>query len=677
MGRRERVLEGRLVCHPDGYGFVVPENDGPDIFIPPARLRNAVHGDRVRIRWWEGGDQRRRKSRSRRPEGEIVEVLSRAQETVIGKVFIYRGEAYLAPLDKRYHYVIWIPDGEGKSPAEGMVATAEIVAQPGRNDPPIGRIIKILGHADDPDIQYQIVCQNHQVPIEFPEEVLDEAQQILRTDHQDLGDRVDYRDDLTVTIDGETARDFDDAVALTKKEDGSFLLKVHIADVSHYVRQGSVIDIEALVRGTSVYFPDRAIPMLPEALSNDICSLKPGLDRLTVTVLLHVSQNGRLLHAEFHPSVIRSAARLTYQEVQSILDSTDQHGKCPEALDVMLHDMLELERILQQKRKKAGSIDFDLPEAEIEYDPEGSMLDIVRSERNEAHRIIEEFMLLANQAVARFLEAQDAALIYRIHEKPDATQVEEFAETAARLGFTLLPEGRKEARPQDFQRLADRLEGSPYQRFLNYMMLRSFQQARYATENKGHFGLAFSCYTHFTSPIRRYPDLVVHRILKAELAKQRRGTALGDKEKLAQIAEQSSIRERAAVDAERAIMKWLMARFMSERVGKHYEGFVVSVRDNGMFVELIDHFVEGFVPVSSLWDDYYIHYERDHCLVGENNGRVFRIGDTVVVRVDKVDPDRHLIDFSVVLDAPPNKKTRRKEKRSGSRKRNRRSKIRH
>ncbi|HLV02070.1 MAG TPA: RNB domain-containing ribonuclease, partial [Acidobacteriota bacterium] len=272
MGQRERILEGRLVCHRDGYGFVIPESDGPDIFIAPARMKNAVHGDRVQVRWWEGRDRRWRRSKSSRPEGEILKVLSRGQESVIGKVFIYRGEAYLAPLDKRYHYVIWIPDGEEKFPVEGMVAAAEILAQPTRNSPPTGRIIKILGQAEDPDIQYRIVCQNHQIPVEFPQEVLDEAGQIPRSDHLDLQDRIDYRNELTVTIDGETARDFDDAVALTRKEDGSFLLKVHIADVSHYVRQGSAIDMEALVRGTSVYFPDRAIPMLPEVLSNDICS---------------------------------------------------------------------------------------------------------------------------------------------------------------------------------------------------------------------------------------------------------------------------------------------------------------------------------------------------------------------------------------------------------------------
>lgn len=679
MGQREKVLEGRLVCHPDGYGFVVREEASPDIFIPPGKLKNAVHGDRVRVRWWQGeGGRRRRRRKSQRPEGEIVDVLSRAQDSVIGKIFRYRGDTYLAPLDKRYHYVVWIPEQEGPAPENSMVVAAEILAQPTPHDPPIGRIVTVLGHADDPDIQYQVVCQNYEIPTEFPEEVVEQADQVAAViNAEDFAGRSDYRDELTVTIDGESAKDFDDAVSLVKEADGSFVLKVHIADVSHYVREGSPIDVEAFVRGTSVYFPDRAIPMLPEALSNHICSLRPDVDRLTVTTLLHIDEKGRLIDSHFHPSIIRSRGRLTYEQVQSILDGADEGSVQEEGLRSMLQSMLELERILHQKRKKEGSIDFDLPEAEIDYDPEGTILDIVRAERNEAHRIIEEFMLLSNQAVARFLEEQEVPLIYRIHEEPDPVQVEEFAETAARLGFTLLRDGASEARPQDFQRVSEKLAGSRFERFLNYLMLRSFKQACYSIHNKGHFGLAFDCYTHFTSPIRRYPDLIVHRILKSTLSAQKRQESVTqDTERLEQIAEQSSTRERAAVDAEREIMKWLMARFMSERIGKHYEGFVVSVRDNGMFVELLDHFVEGFVPVASLWDDYYHHYERDHCLVGENNGRVFRIGDTVTVRVDKVDPDRHLIDFSVVLDTPGGR-SRKGRKGSSSRKKRRRRKSRH
>ena len=405
--RRTDTITGRLTCHPDGYGFVVPDDPSVagDVFIPPKKMRNAAHGDQVTVRLTDGQTPRRGRQARSSLEGEVVKVVSRARDVLVGKVFHYKDEVYVAPLDPRYHYTIRLVDEMGDDLPEGRIVTVGILVQPGKHEMPLGEVVEVLGEPGDPDIQYKIVCHNYGIPMEFPEPVLRQAESSPEITDADLESRRDLRDEPTVTIDGETARDFDDAISIEKLPDGSFNLKVHIADVAHYVTQDSALDTEAFVRGTSVYFPDRAIPMLPQRLSNGLCSLNPGVDRLAVTVEMEVDRNGKMTTADFYESVINSNERMTYTAVKKILIDKDRKLTRRYAYLVeRFRWMLELCEILHKKRVAAGAIDFDLPEAEIEYSPEGEVLDIVRSERNEAHRIIEEFMLLANQSVAEYLE---------------------------------------------------------------------------------------------------------------------------------------------------------------------------------------------------------------------------------------------------------------------------------
>lgn len=655
---REKPLTvtGRLECHRDGYGFVIPENaaGGGDVFIPPRKMGNATHGDQV-----VAHVVARRRPRGRRRgrsvasegklEGEIIKVVSRAGGVIVGKVRCNRARVHVEPLDERYHHAIEVAESEAV--LEGKIVAVSVVGPPTRPTHPWGRIAEVLGEEDDPEIEYKIVCHTHQIPIDFTEAALEEAEEATEPDRKEVGRRKDFRGQLTVTIDGETARDFDDAVSIEKLPDGDFLLSVHIADVSHYVGMDSQLDVEAFRRGTSVYFPDRSVPMLPHRLSNELCSLKPGLDRLTVSVVMKVDRQGAVRQTQFYDSIIRSDERMTYTGVKKILIDRDAGlRERYHHLQEHLQWMLELCEILRKKRQSRGAIDFDLPEAEIEYDVEGEILDIVRSQRNEAHRIIEEFMLLANEAVADCLVKGEVPLLFRVHEDPDPVKVEEFIDVARRFGYGLERRGRKGYESRDFQSLAGKLRGKREEKFLLYLMLRTFKQARYAEINHGHFGLATRNYTHFTSPIRRYPDLVVHRILKTMIQGSR---SAPEQEplyaRLSEIALQSSERERKAMEAEREIMRVLMAAFMEERLGEEYSGFVIGVKSNGFFVELLDHFVEGFVPVETLWDDYYLFQKATHCLVGRQTNKAYRIGDQVRVRVDRVDRHRHWIDFSVVL----------------------------
>ncbi len=673
MANFERdIVHGRLTCHPDGYGFVVLDdpNAQGDIFIPPGKMRNAAHGDQVAVRIGatDGRQVSGRPSRRSRqgPEGEVVKVLARAKEEIVGKVFHYRQEVFVAPLDPRYRYTIRLVDDRADSLEEGLIVAASIIVQPGKNQMPLGEVAEILGQPDDPEIQYKIVCRQYGIPLEFPESVLSDAEAAREISEEDLSDREDFRQGLTVTIDGETARDFDDAITIDKNPDGTFVLKVHIADVAHYVRPGSALDVEALNRGTSVYFPDRAIPMLPPRLSNGLCSLNPGVDRLAMTVVMHVNRKGQVEHASFHKSIIQSNERMTYTAVKKIL--IDRDAELRERYSDLVESfewMLELCEILNARRMKAGAIDFNLPEAEIEYDVNGDVRDIIRAERNKAHRIIEEFMLLANQTVAEYLESKGLPVVYRVHEEPDPTKVESFLEIAVRFGYSLEKSKRGTYSSRSFQKFMEAVAGTREGQFLAYLMLRSFKQARYSVFNQGHFGLAMGTYCHFTSPIRRYPDLAIHRLLKQAIELQadadpNDGEASAN---LEVIADQSSDRERQAVDAERTIMKWLMADFMSDRLGDEFDAFIVGMKHNGFFVELLQHYVEGFVPVQTLWDDFYVFNAQAHCLIGEKSHKVFSIGDQVRVRVDKVNRDRHLIDFSVVIEMPKKKKRRLERRR--------------
>lgn len=587
---------------------------------------------------------------------------SSEREVVVGRVFYYRGESLVAPLDDRHRQTIRLPDRPPEKIAEGKIVAVSVLTPPGPYEFPRGELIEVLGDPGDPEIQYRVVCHTLQIPLEFPPEVLEEAERARAPRQPEIRRRRDLREESLVTIDGETARDFDDAVSIIRLEDGRFRLGVHIADVDHYVPLDSALDREAFRRGTSVYFPDRAVPMLPPRLSSHLCSLKPRVDRLAVSVLMEVDRRGEVLKADFFPSVIRTRERMTYTAVKAVIEEREP-ARRERYRDLVerFEWMEELCEILMDKRSRRGALDFDLPEAEIEYDLHGGVLGIVRAERNKAHRIIEEFMLLANETVAACLEERGVPSLYRIHEEPDPLKVESFLEVAVRFGYGMETRSGGKFLPRDFQKLTQKLQGKTEEAFLSYLMLRSFKQARYSEVNQGHFGLASDLYTHFTSPIRRYPDLMVHRLLKgtmeAESSRSGGDDLVG---RLAEVASQSSDRERRAMQAERRIMRWLMARFMSERLGEEFDGFIVGMKQNGFFVELLEHFVEGFVPVETLWDDYYIFDRRHYCLIGEATRRAYRLGDRIRVRVDKVNVDRGLIDFSEVVSQPPARKRRRR-----------------
>ena len=691
--RSREFAIGRLNAHKDGYGFLIAERPvagvAGDIFLPPASVERAMHGDRVlvRIARIEPGG---------RADGEIVRILKRAHATVVGEFRIGRRGQFVVPNDERIQQWIQIPEGmelppEGpvidrvgvKAPTvasvaemDGMVVNVEVLEYPEKGENPIGRVIEILGHPDDFGVDVEIIIRKHHLPHRFPPEVVEQAAGVpTAIAGGELEGRRDFRGMDVVTIDGETARDFDDAVWVDVLPNGHYALHVHIADVSHYVRPGTPIDAEARLRGTSVYFPDRAVPMLPYELSTNICSLNPRVDRLALSALVEIDRQGEIVGQEFTPAAIRSVERMTYTDVHRLLDGDaglrDRYRPLVERFELMR----ELALVLNRKRVRRGSIDFDLPEPLIEFDQFGEMTGVKRAPRNFAHRIIEEFMLTANEAVAAHLESAGIASIYRIHEKPDPKRVMEFEEVAAHFGVSLgvgaIPvkrfgmtdrhrDGTRRRREivladagidissRHYQRLVAKLEGKPEERILSYLMLRSLKQARYATDNVGHFALAAGSYTHFTSPIRRYPDLTVHRLLRGLLAGRRE--SLPDEAALGEIAEECSLSERRAADAERELVEWKKVRFMVDRVGQQFDALVISTARYGLFVELADLFIEGLVPIDTLPGDEYAYHENVRKVIGKRTRREFSIGDRVSVYLDRVDANERKLQFSLAAE---------------------------
>jgi ribonuclease R len=763
-------LTGRLVAHRDGYGFVVPDTprkdlDG-DLFIGREAMGDAMHGDHVlasierRNRFADGAG---------RAEGRILRVLDRAHATVVG-LFRYgsRGNT-VAPYESRLLQEIIIPPGDELTKElqakfvahpprrglrlpelDGAVVNVELTRFPRGGVAPAGRVIEILGRPGDFGVDVEILIRKHHLPHQFSEEVLAEAVAVAHPvgDAERVGRR-DFRDLPIVTIDGETARDFDDAVYVKRLANGNWQLQVHIADVSHYVRRGSMLDREARLRGTSVYFPNRAVPMLPEELSNGICSLNPHEDRLVMSAIVELDANGEIVASEFARGVIRSAERMTYTAVNAVLQrdaaATSKYAHLAEDFRLMR----DLAMILNARRARLGSIDFDLPAPVIEFDAAGQMTGIVRGERNIAHRLIEEFMLTANQAVARYLERRGVGSLHRVHEKPDPKKILEFEELAHTFGYTLgienlserlvavkhgsarssrsdrgAPQSRRggrdrqgrsgggrerpmtvalpgaldiDIRPQHYQRLAEKIAGKPEERIVSYLMLRSLKQARYAAEPLGHFALAFDHYTQFTSPIRRYPDLIVHRVLKWALdhpesrpvapaaparPKQDDSATFGPyrRGELEAIAEETSETERRAETAERELMAWKTAQFMEQHLGEEYDALIISVQKFGFFVELMEIFVEGIVPITrieELTGEQVFYRERDHAIVSGSGGgqrsaspdakqksksgraargsprsdraeHVWKLGDRIRVRAERIDPLRRRVEFSTV-----------------------------
>ncbi|SEG61725.1 RNAse R [Bryocella elongata] len=777
---RDRLVSGRLDLHRDGFGFVRAEKDSGasgatgDIFIPPNEINGAMQGDQVLV-------DEAPPARDGRRSGRIARVLTRRNPTIVG-IFRYaraggrRGnwdtpgihENVVHPIDERLGGPIVIPAGaevvthaedsphrtlgdearaagwetDSRWPLEGLAVDVEVTAFPSAGKPARGRVIEVLGPPDAFGVDVEIVIRKHHIPHTFPAHVLAEAREraeygpgTLDPEEQEL--REDFRGLPIVTIDGETARDFDDAVLVRPLANGHTELQVHIADVSDYVLVGSLLDTEARMRGTSVYFPDRAVPMLPHELSSGMCSLLPNEDRLVLSCIMEIDARGDIVAYRLAEGIIRSVRRCTYTTVQHCLNAGELRGSHEHAQRVIpepsAEDLAERERIglehpylpaafdamlelalrLNAKRVRRGSIDFDLPEPIVQFDPDGNMKAIVRSERGWSHRLIEEFMLSANECVAHWLEAQGIPSIYRIHETPDPKRVVEFEETASQFGQSLgignlpvkkftMKSDRRESRsnsargrdtrapqqhevpeaipvtPQMYQKLVRRISGHAEERILAYLMLRSLKQARYAEKNEGHFALASPAYTHFTSPIRRYPDLIVHRLLRAMLrsdADPEGAPILGSEpqpwggksfekpriedngpmsvQELEDIASESSQSERRAADAERELIEWKKMKFMADKIGDDFQAVILSVTKYGFFVELHEMFIEGLVPITSLVGDHYTFRDTDRTIVGARTGHVFDLGQRVEVVLDRIDRQQRRLQFALLPGTEP------------------------
>ena len=673
---RMNLIVGRITTHPRGFGFVVPDRPAEgvtgDIYVAGSNLNQAMHGDRVVARVERVTD--------RGAEGRILRILERGSATIVGRFEADgSGGGFVVPFDRRLIMDVQIPaEEQGDAKSNDMVSVA-ITRWPTAARGPVGKIVEVIGDIDAPGVDTEIIIRKHGIADEHGVEAIEEARRLGATIRdKDLEGRTDFRPRVTVTIDGEHARDFDDAITIERLENGNYWLGVHIADVAHYVPEGGALDEEAYDRATSVYFPDRAVHMFPSDLSTGLCSLNPNVDRLVQSCLMEVDKKGTVVRYEIHDGVIHSNARMTYTQVNAILTERDE-AIIAQYRDLVPHFELmhELFEILNKRRHRRGSIDFDLKEPEIVLDDEGMVEEIIAAERNVAHKLIEEFMLLANETVAAHLDEHDVPTLYRVHEEPDPLKVEEFEEFIKTLGYSLGKDSSK-VTPRDFQKLVERMRGTPEEKPIAFLMLRTMQKARYDPSNLGHFGLAADSYTHFTSPIRRYPDLVVHRTLR----ESRHGGMTDERkeeltEELPEVARHTSERERRADDAERELVQWKKVRFMADKVGDEFEGYVTGVTAFGLYIELIEHFVEGLIHVSTMADDYYRFVDRAHMLRGENKGKVYRLGDRVHVQVVKVDMERRQVDLGLVeiLDAVRASESNRGPRRSKAQPREERGKA--
>ena len=683
-GKRYSLLEftpflsGKLRTHPDGYGTLYGSNDQPDVYLDRRSLKGAMNGDLVLARV-EKRQHKWKKIRGRSYlEGEVTRVLQREHRSVVGR--FHDGQPpRVVPFDIRLDTEIIIDPNQTMGARDAEMVNVEIDRYPDRSTSAHGRVVEVLGFIGDPGVDIEVVIRKYHIPHRFPDEVLAQAESIpLEIDPAELTSRVDLRDRSIVTIDGETAKDFDDAVEVIRLDNGNFRLGVHIADVAHYVAEASLLDREAFERGTSVYFPGRAVPMLPERLSNGICSLNPKVDRLTFSAEIEIDRRGRFVGRRIFKSVIRTRERMTYTDVNAIL--TEPTPELLTRYASLLDDfrrMHQLYEILRARRDARGSIDFDLPEAEVLLTEMGDIQTISASERNVAHRIIEEFMLAANEVVAEQLFFSQQPAIYRVHQPPDPQRIEDLKGILKEFQYTMRADP-EDIRPGELQRVVKDVAGRPEERFLTELILRSMKRAIYSEECQGHFALGLQYYCHFTSPIRRYPDLVVHRRL-AELINT--AAAHGQQRDLLERqhvldASQSSEREKRAEDAEREVLEWKKVIFMRDKVGQRFTGFVAGVMPFGLFVELSEYFVQGLVPVASVAGDYWVYREREHRLRGQDTGREFRLADPVVVELESIDEDRRQLEFRLVEaggeaveqrdQTPRRRRSRESQARSGS-----------
>ncbi|MEW6414930.1 MAG: ribonuclease R [Pseudomonadota bacterium] len=651
------LIKGRVEGHPDGFGFVVPDEGGDDLYLSPKEMHRVLHGDRVLVRV-AGFDRRGRR------EAKIVEVLEHVNKFVVGRYYLEGGVGFVIAENRRINQDILVPPEHAGGAKSGQVVTVEILIQPGAHNEAVGRVSEILGSYTSPGMEIEIALRKHDLPYVFPPEVEKQAEKLPgKVMKKDMAGREDIRHLPLVTIDGETARDFDDAVYCEPQGRSGFRLVVAIADVSHYVRPGDALDAEAYNRGNSVYFPRRVIPMLPEALSNGLCSLNPEVDRLAMVCDMQVSGSGSIKDYRFYPAVIHSHARLTYNQVWDWLSGAAQPDGKQAALMPHLTALDKLFRVLLKARAKRGAIDFGSTETQIIFDAQGKIKEIVPVIRNDAHRIIEECMLAANVCASEYLQKHKQPALYRVHEGPTAEKLAALRAFLAEFGLDL--GGGDKPHAKDYAALLDKIKDRPDHGLLQTVMLRSLKQAIYSPDNKGHFGLAYEAYTHFTSPIRRYPDLLVHRGIKAVLA----GEKLPAKG-LEEIGLHCSMTERRADDATRDVDAWLKTYFMQDRIGDEYDGTVSAVTSFGLFVAIDDIFIEGLVHVSELGQDYFHYDQAKHMMLGERTGKRYRLGDRVRIKVMRADIETSKIDFGLVEDfgAVADSEAPKKKARTGAKK---------
>lgn len=639
--KKINLVRGRVQGHPDGIGFFIPDDGSRDMMLSPKEMRTAMHGDVV-LAWESGADRRGR------PEAQIHEIVERANHTVVGRYFTEHGVGFVVPDNKRLSMDISVPlecAGEAKS---NQMVLAEIMAFPSKRNQAIGKVVNILGEHMAPGMEIEVAIHAHGIPADWPDNVLEEAGAFSqKVNDTDVEGRKDFRSLPFVTIDGDDAKDLDDAVYCVAKPKGGFQLYVAIADVSHYVKPGSALDKEAHLRGNSVYFPEKVVPMLPEALSNGLCSLNPMVDRLCMVAEMAITADGKISRSRFCTGVFRSQARLTYKQVAEWLKK-DKAEDAFAAIWPTVQNLKAVYDVLLAARKKRGAIDFDTSETRIVFDEQRKIDQIVPTVRTDAHRIIEECMLAANVATARFLQKHKVASMYRVHASPAEDKLDALRQFLSEWGLTL--GGGKKPHPKDFAKTIQAIGDRPERQIIETVLLRSLKQAQYNEENSGHFGLAYPAYTHFTSPIRRYPDLMVHRAIAHILEHNTPEGFSYSEEAVSKIARHCSMTERRADEATREVVSWLKCEFMQGKLGQVFRGTISSVTGFGIFVELEDIYVEGLVHVTALKSDYYHFDAVGHRLVAERSGKTYRLGDSMQVLVARVDLEERKIDFEPLED---------------------------
>ncbi|KGX84423.1 ribonuclease R [Pontibacillus litoralis] len=655
LPEKMNLIRGRIQMHQKGFAFLIPDDEEQrDVYIHHSDLHSAMNNDRVFVRIETKSDD------DKRPEGTVIRIIERSTSKIVGT---YEDNGYFGFViadDKRIPNDIFIPKGATNGAVDGHKVIVRITKFPEDRMSAEGEIVEILGHKNDPGIDILAIIHKHGIQAEFPKPVMEQAQQTPEEiTEEEIVNRRDLRDETIVTIDGADAKDLDDAVTVRKLENGNYHLGVHIADVSYYVEKGSPIDEEAYERGTSTYLVDRVIPMIPHRLSNGICSLNPQVNRLTLSCDMEINSKGEVVKHDIFQSVIKTKERMTYNDVNQILvDEDEELIQKYEELVPMFKDMEELASILRQKRTDRGAIDFDFKEAQVLVDEEGKAFDVVLRERSVAEKLIEEFMLAANETVDEHFHWMNLPFIHRVHEEPDESKLQHFFEFITNFGYVVRGSAN-DVHPKALQEVLEAVEGTQEAKVISKIMLRSMQQARYDGDNLGHFGLAADYYTHFTSPIRRYPDLIVHRLIRTYLIEGKVDQETRDywKEEIPEISRHTSERERAAVDAERETDDLKKAEYMQDKVGEEFEGVISSITNFGLFVEL-PNTVEGLVHVSYLTDDYYHFEERHYAMIGERTGNVFRIGDEITVKCINVNMEERAVDFEISGMEPPKKRPR-------------------